>query len=159
MSYIHSGLKITFKNEVTKETFDLTHPGGIPEFLQRLVAEGQKAGGDASRRSRSAAQQRRENGGRLAVDRSRPTRRSAPTSTASARRRAARTRTASRAGIAKAIRNYMATHEVKVKGLDITAEDIREGIVGILSVFVREPHVPGPDQGEAEQPGDDRHRG
>ena len=35
-------LKITFKNEITKETFDLTHPGGIPEFLDRLVAEGQK---------------------------------------------------------------------------------------------------------------------
>ena len=30
MSYIHSGLKITFKNEITKETLDLTHPGGIP---------------------------------------------------------------------------------------------------------------------------------
>src|SRR5207244_4009524 len=43
MSYIHSGLKITFKNEITKETLDLTHPGGIPEFLTRLVAEGQKA--------------------------------------------------------------------------------------------------------------------
>src|SRR6266446_3003128 len=42
MSYIHSGLKITFKNEITKETLDLTHPGGIPEFLQRLVTEGQK---------------------------------------------------------------------------------------------------------------------
>src|SRR5262249_48801730 len=42
MSYIHSGLKITFKNEITKETLDLTHPGGIPEFLGRLVAEGQK---------------------------------------------------------------------------------------------------------------------
>src|SRR6202043_3536126 len=42
MSYIHSGLKITFKNEVTKETFDLTHPGGIPEFLSRLIVEGQK---------------------------------------------------------------------------------------------------------------------
>src|SRR5262249_6641290 len=33
MSYIHSGLKITFKNEVTKETFDLTHSGGIAEYL------------------------------------------------------------------------------------------------------------------------------
>src|SRR5437764_3281373 len=42
MSYIHSGLKITFKNEATKETFDLTHAGGIPEFLTRLVTEGQK---------------------------------------------------------------------------------------------------------------------
>src|SRR5438270_359199 len=43
MSYIHSGLKITFKNDIAKETFDLTHPGGIPDFLQRLVTEGQKA--------------------------------------------------------------------------------------------------------------------
>src|SRR5439155_15922975 len=42
MSYVHSGLKITFKNEATKETFDLTHAGGIPEFLTRLVTEGQK---------------------------------------------------------------------------------------------------------------------
>src|SRR5437016_11786350 len=42
MSYIHSGLKITFKNDITKETFDLTHAGGIPEFLGRLVTDGQK---------------------------------------------------------------------------------------------------------------------
>src|SRR3954466_10876157 len=42
MSYIHSGLKVIFKNEVTKETFDLPPPGGIPEFLARLVTEGQK---------------------------------------------------------------------------------------------------------------------
>src|SRR5204863_6826001 len=43
MSYIHSGLRITFKNHITKETLDLTHAGGIPEFLGRLVTEGQKA--------------------------------------------------------------------------------------------------------------------
>src|SRR6202453_4341617 len=42
MSYIHSGLKIVFKNEATKEVFDLTHPGGIPEFLQKLIVDGQK---------------------------------------------------------------------------------------------------------------------
>ena len=42
MSYIHNGLKITFKNDITKETIDLTHAGGIPEFLSRLITEGQK---------------------------------------------------------------------------------------------------------------------
>src|SRR5262249_50652274 len=42
MAYIHSGLKITSKNEASGETFDLAHPGGIPEFLTRLVGEGQK---------------------------------------------------------------------------------------------------------------------
>src|SRR5207245_982693 len=31
-----------FKNEAGGESFDLTHPGGIPEFLGRLVADSQK---------------------------------------------------------------------------------------------------------------------
>src|SRR5262249_44759812 len=44
-----------------------------------------------------------------------------------------------KSAIGKAIRNYIATHEIKIKGLEISAEDIREGIVGILSVFVRDP--------------------
>ncbi len=61
-------------------------------------------------------------------------------------------------GIAKAIRNYMETHEVKIKGLSITAEDIREGHrrhpVGVRA----RADVPGPDEGEAEQPGDDGRR-
>ena len=48
-----------------------------------------------------------------------------------------------KAAVVKAIRNYMETHEVKIKGLTITAEDIREGIVGVLSVFVREPMFQG----------------
>src|SRR5207245_4961064 len=43
----------------------------------------------------------------------------------------------------KAIRNFNETHEIKTKGLDITAEDIREGLVGILSIFVREPMFQG----------------
>src|SRR5262249_5110907 len=46
-------------------------------------------------------------------------------------------------GLAKAIRNYMATHEGKTKGLAITAEDIRQGIVAVLSVFVRHPQFQG----------------
>ena len=37
----------------------------------------------------------------------------------------------------------MATHDIKTKGLDIAAEDIREGVVGVLSVFVREPMFQG----------------
>jgi DNA gyrase/topoisomerase IV subunit B len=37
----------------------------------------------------------------------------------------------------------METHKVNTKGLDITAEDRREGIVGVISVFVREPMFQG----------------
>ncbi len=42
MSYIHSGLKITFKNEITGETLELHNPGGFPAFLTKLVTDGQK---------------------------------------------------------------------------------------------------------------------
>src|SRR5688572_29440129 len=42
MSYIHSGLTITFKNEVSGETVELSNPGGLPAFLAKLVADGQK---------------------------------------------------------------------------------------------------------------------
>src|SRR5581483_8910173 len=45
--------------------------------------------------------------------------------------------------IVKAIRNFMETHDVKVKGVSINAEDIREGVVGILSVFLRNPAFQG----------------
>ena len=141
MSYIHAGLKITFKNEITKETLDLTHPGGIPEFLGRLVADGQKPPVTPT-----AFTLVRADGDKMEV---------ALQWTESTdeviRSYVNGIRTASggthengfKAGLAKAIRNYMATHEVKTKGLSITAEDIREGIVAVLSVFVRNPQFQG----------------
>ena len=45
--------------------------------------------------------------------------------------------------VVDAVKNFMGTHDIKVKGLDITAADIREGIVGVLSVFVRDPMFQG----------------
>src|SRR5262249_34497204 len=42
ISYIHSGLKIVFKNEAAGETLEFAHPGGIPEFLARLVQHAEK---------------------------------------------------------------------------------------------------------------------
>jgi DNA gyrase/topoisomerase IV subunit B len=141
MSYIHAGFKITFKNEITKETLDLTHPGGIPEFLGRLVADGQKPAVTPA-----AFTVTRADGDKMEV---------ALQWTESTdeviRSYVNGIRTASggthengfKAGLAKAVRNYMATHEVKTKGLSITAEDIREGIVAVLSVFVRNPQFQG----------------
>jgi DNA gyrase/topoisomerase IV subunit B len=141
MSYIHSGLKITFKNEITKETFDLAHPGGIPEFLDKLVADGQKPAV-----TESVFHLARGNGEKMEV-----ALRWTESTDEVIRSYVNGIRTSSggthengfKGAVAKAIRNYIATHDIKVKGLDITAEDIREGIVGILSVFVREPQFQG----------------
>ena len=57
-----------------------------------------------------------------------------------------------RAGLGKAMRNFIETHNLTPKGVTLTAEDIREGLVGVLSVVHPGPAVPGPDQGPAEQP-------
>jgi len=141
MSYIHSGLKITFKDEIAKETYDLTHVGGIPEFLQRLVAEGQKPAV-----TETPFTLVRNNGERMevALQWTESTDEVIRSYVNGIRTSAGGTHEAGlKSGIAKAIRNYMETHEVKVKGLTITAEDIREGIVAILSVFVREPMFQG----------------
>jgi len=48
-----------------------------------------------------------------------------------------------RAGLGKAVRNYIDTHNLAPKGVTLTAEDIREGLTGILSVFVQEPQFQG----------------
>jgi DNA gyrase subunit B len=141
MSYIHSGLKIVFKDENTGETHDLTHTGGIPEFLERLVKEGEKAAV-----TEAPFLLARNNGERMEV-----ALRWSESTDEAIRSYVNGIRTASggthenglKAGVNRAVRNYMATHDIKTKGLDISAEDIREGLVAVLSVFVREPMFQG----------------
>ncbi len=141
MAYIHSGLKITFKNDATGESFDLAHPGGLPEFLGRLVQEGQKP-----TVTEAAFHVARANGEKMeaVLQWTEATDESIRSYVNGIRTSAGGTHESGfKGGIVKAIRNYIATHEIKVKGLDITADDIREGVVGVLSVFVREPMFQG----------------
>ncbi len=141
MSYIHSGLKIIFKNEVTGETHDLTHEGGIPEYLKKVIVKNEKPAV-----TEAPFLLARTEGERLEV-----ALQWTESTDEDIRSYVNGIRTAGggthekgfRAGVAKAVRNYIATHDVKIKGLDITADDIREGIVGVLSVFVRDPMFQG----------------
>ncbi|MEM6751140.1 MAG: toprim domain-containing protein, partial [Planctomycetota bacterium] len=48
-----------------------------------------------------------------------------------------------RAGLTKAVRNYIETHSLTPRGVKLTHEDIREGLVGVLSVFVGDPQFQG----------------
>jgi len=141
MSYVHSGLKITFKNEATKESFDLTHPGGIPEFLTRLVTEGQKPAV-----TEAPFCLVKQNGEKMevALQWTESTDEMLRSYVNGIRTSAGGTHESGfKSAIGKAIRNYIDTHDIKIKGLTISAEDIREGIVAILSVFMREPMFQG----------------
>jgi DNA gyrase subunit B/topoisomerase-4 subunit B len=48
-----------------------------------------------------------------------------------------------RAGLGKAVRNYIETHNLSPKGVTLTSEDIREGLTGVLSLFIEEPQFQG----------------
>jgi DNA gyrase subunit B len=48
-----------------------------------------------------------------------------------------------RAAVGKAVRNYIDTHELAPRGVTLTAEDIREGLLGVLSVFISDPQFQG----------------
>lgn len=48
-----------------------------------------------------------------------------------------------RAGLGKAVRNYIETHNLSPKGVSLTADDIREGLTGVLSLFVEQPQFQG----------------
>ena len=48
-----------------------------------------------------------------------------------------------RAGLGKAVRNYFETHDLIPRGVKISQEDIREGLVAIVSVFIADPQFQG----------------
>jgi DNA gyrase subunit B len=141
MAYIHSGLKITFKDEKKGETHDLTRPGGIPDFLKRLITEGQKPTVTEAPFTLARDDQPRME---VALQWTESTDEVIRSYVNGIRTAAGGTHESGfRNAITKAIRNYIETHQVNVKGLEIKGEDIREGIVGVLSVFVREPQFQG----------------
>ncbi|CAN5590435.1 DNA topoisomerase IV subunit B [soil metagenome] len=144
MTYIHSGLHVTFKNEHTGETVEMSNPAGLPGFLAKLVTDADKPVVTAT--VFSAA---RTTGERIEV---------AMQWTQSTdevfRSYVNGIRTASggthenglKAAIRKAVNSFIDTHEdakKAAKGVKITAEDIREGVVAVLSVFVSEPQFQG----------------
>ena len=48
-----------------------------------------------------------------------------------------------KAGLVKAVRNYITTHELTPKGVTLNAEDIREGLLAILSIYLVDPQFQG----------------
>ena len=57
-----------------------------------------------------------------------------------------------RAGLTKAVRNYIDTHNLLPRGVKITHEDVREGMVSIVSVFVAEPQFQGQTKDKLNNP-------
>ncbi len=152
MSYVHSGLKVLFHNEVTGEKEDLTHEGGIPAFLEQVLKE---EGREPTVHLNPFLCETRE-GDRMTVALAwtESTKEDVCSYVNGIHTEGGTHENGLKSGIVKAIRNFINTHEdkVKVKGLEINAEDIREGIVVVLSVFVRHPQFQGQTKDKLNNP-------
>jgi DNA gyrase subunit B/topoisomerase-4 subunit B len=141
VSYIHKGVRVTFDNEVDGKKEVFQHEEGLADFLRKIVTErGAKAvhdvpftlARDASPRLDLVLQwtEATDEHVRSYVN-------GIPTGSGGTHENGLR------AGLGKAVRNYIDTHNLSPKGVTLNAEDIREGLTGVLSIFIEEPQFQG----------------
>jgi DNA gyrase subunit B/topoisomerase-4 subunit B len=141
VSYIHKGVRVAFENlaDGHKEVFQ--HEEGLTDFLRKIVAD---------RGSKPVHETpftlSRETSPRLDLvlqwteatdEHVRSYVNGIPTASGGTHENGLR------AGLGKAVRNYIDTHNLSPKGVTLTAEDIREGLTGVLSIFIEEPQFQG----------------
>jgi len=138
-SFLHRGLTLIFENEVDKHTETFHHERGIAEYLEKLVAAGQPQIADPFYAER-------KNG--LVVEcalawtaatdeRIQSYVNGIPTGSGGTHENGLKN------GLTKALRNYLSVQNLIPKGLAVAAEDVREGLVAILSVYIQQPQFQG----------------
>lgn len=140
-SFLHRGLKIHFLDERDgkKETF--FHENGIVDYVSRLREERRSK---AVHEATFLLEKDGETGIQVALIWTESTDEHVksyvngiPTGSGGTHENGMRT------GMAKAVRNYMETHNLTPRGVNVSSDDIREGLVAVLSTFVREPQFQG----------------
>ena len=140
-SFLHRGLKVTFSDEVngSKETF--LHQEGIVDYLKQVLRER-----EARPIHDAPFTLRKDDEDRIEVtmqwtestdEHLRSYVNGIPTASGGTHE------TGCRSGLNKAVRNYIETHSLTPRGIKISHEDIREGLVAIVSIFVAEPQFQG----------------
>jgi DNA gyrase subunit B/topoisomerase-4 subunit B len=140
-SYLHKGVKVIFEDETTKTRVAFEHTEGLVDYQKKIVAErGAKPVHEAP------FVLSRDEGLRLDLvlqwteatdEHIRSYVNGIPTGSGGTHENGLR------AGLGKAVRNFIETHNLSPKGVTLTAEDIREGLVGVLSIFIQEPQFQG----------------
>lgn len=141
-SFLHRGIKVTFVDETSGETVTFLHENGIVDYLGKVLEQrNAKPIHDAPFTFR-----RDDDEGRLELvlqwtestdEHVRSYVNGIPTAAGGSHENGFRN------GVNKAIRNYLDTHSLIPRGVKITHEDIREGIVAIVSLFIAEPQFQG----------------
>ena len=140
-SYLHRGVKVTFDDETTGSKTVFQHEEGLVDYVRKIVGErGAKPVHDVP------FVLQKDNGVKLELvlqwteatdEHLRSYVNGIPTGSGGTHENGLR------AGLGKAVRNYIDTHNLTPKGVSLTAEDIREGMTGVVSVFIQEPQFQG----------------
>ena len=141
VSYLHRGVKVTFDDQASGDKHVYQHDEGLADYLAKVRKEREaRPVHDAPFTLEKAGDQRIE----LVMQWTESTDEhlrsyvnGIPTASGGTHENGLR------AGLTKAVRNYIETHSLQPRGLKLTHEDIREGLVGIVSVFVEEPQFQG----------------
>ncbi len=149
-TYLHKGLHIIFEDEGTKEKIDFSHEGGIHDYLTKLVVD---RGKPPILPAAMFELLREEPRVELVLQWTESTDEfvksyvnGIPTGSGGTHELGLKS------GIVKAVRNYIETHNLTPKGVSLTAEDIREGIAAILSVYILEPQFQGQTKDKLNNP-------
>jgi len=149
-SYLHKGVKVTFVNETAsgaegdpkKEVFE--HAEGIADYLKKILVE--RSAKPVHDAPFALTKEHDESGMKLDVvlqwtestdEHLRSYVNGIPTASGGTHEAGLRS------GLGKAMRNFIDTHGLSPKGVTLTAEDIREGLTGVLSIFITEPQFQG----------------
>jgi DNA gyrase subunit B len=140
-SFLHKGVKVVFDDETSKQKTTFEHANGLLDYLKKIVTDrGAKPVHEAP------FVLNRDEGLRIDLvlqwteatdEHIRSYVNGIPTGSGGTHENGLR------AGIGKAVRNFIDTHNLTPKGVTLVAEDIREGLTGVLSVFVQEPQFQG----------------
>ncbi len=143
-SYLHKGVKITFEDETRNERVVFQHTEGLADYLRKILEE--RSAAAVHEAPFTISKESDESGIRLDLamqwtqstdEHVRSYVNGIPTGSGGTHENGFR------AGLGKAVRNFIETHNLSPKGVTLTAEDIREGLVAVLSVFVQEPQFQG----------------
>jgi DNA gyrase subunit B len=143
-SYLHKGVKIVFEDETTGDRVVFQHTEGLADYLKKILQE--RSATAVHEAPFTISKENDENGIRLDLamqwtqstdEHVRSYVNGIPTGSGGTHENGFR------AGLGKAVRNLIETHNLSPKGVTLTAEDIREGLVAVLSVFVQEPQFQG----------------
>jgi len=156
-SYLHRGMEVVFRDQTADPPGEVVfkHDGGIAEYLGKIISERDKPtvppqNGTAPQFYRSSEGDVRMEVALVWTEATDEHVRSyvngIPTPQGGTHEAGLR------GGVVKAVRNYIETHDLTPKGVTLTAEDIREGMVAILSVYVVEPQFQGQTKGRLNNP-------